>query len=454
MVCRLFSCVYDDIHSGLLASSLGALYCRCLLASRNIIAGEVIFFEHPIVVGPNNVTAPQCLICNSKITETEIVCSCNYPMCSKICQDLHEGKRECQILGDIKLDLNYELILPLRLLLTQDQDHRAFLGTLMNHVEEKQQNKENWMHLKHSVIEPLVQAFQGTISEIAVTEALGVVEVNNYEIYNPLDCGYRGIFPMTSLMTHSCAPNSRHAMEKKSPWSNRCIATVDIPKDPTEFGSNLAGILCSKCSKKSFLLPANPLNFDSVWLCVSEVCDNELTRDQIAQILDSLVERKDSLDRSDVHEFINFLHESENILHINHYILNSLRRWIVSLFCRTTKGNPDPEAITVSMLEAKVMIADKYLFVLNKIEPGLTRNRGRVLYEKADAQAKLANKKLEGGELDGLTFLELLQDSSRLAMEASKCLRYDPEGSFESFIRSSSNFLIQEIDQFQKFLLI
>ncbi|XP_059095448.1 SET domain-containing protein SmydA-8-like [Tigriopus californicus] len=463
---------------------------RCLLASRNIIAGEVIFFEHPIVVGPNNVTAPQCLICNSKITETEIVCSCNYPMCSKICQDLHEGKRECQILGDIKLDLNYELILPLRLLLTQDQDHRAFLGTLMNHVEEKQQNKENWMHLKHSVIEPLVQAFQGTISEIAVTEALGVVEVNNYEIYNPLDCGYRGIFPMTSLMTHSCAPNSRHAMEKKSPWSNRCIATVDIPKgqditttyvplilstqqrrsklreswyfdcmcsrcqDPTEFGSNLAGILCSKCSKKSFLLPANPLNFDSVWLCVSEVCDNELTRDQIAQILDSLVERKDSLDRSDVHEFINFLHESENILHINHYILNSLRRWIVSLFCRTTKGNPDPEAITVSMLEAKVMIADKYLFVLNKIEPGLTRNRGRVLYEKADAQAKLANKKLEGGELDGLTFLELLQDSSRLAMEASKCLRYDPEGSFESFIRSSSNFLIQEIDQFQKFLLI
>lgn len=151
-------------------------------------------------------------------------------MCSKTCQDAHEGQEECQILAEIQTEPNYELILPLRLLLIQAQDHRQFVGTLMNHIEEKQQSHENWMHLKENVIEPLVVAFKGAISETAITEALGVVEVNNYEIYNPMDCGYRGLFPMTSLMTHSCAPNSRHTIEKKSPWSNRCIATVDILK--------------------------------------------------------------------------------------------------------------------------------------------------------------------------------------------------------------------------------
>lgn len=245
-------------------------------------------------------------------------------------------------------------------------------------------------------------------------------------------------------------------------------------QDPTELGTNLAGILCSKCSKKSFLLPVEPLEFDSVWQCVSMECDNQLTQGEICQIVSALIERKDSLDRGDVNKFIDFLHESEDLLHVNHSILNSLRRWIVSLFCRTTKANPNPETITVSMLEAKVTMADRYLFVLDRIERGLTRNRGkrkphflllkrvfhefsisgRVLYEKADAQVKLAYKKLESGECDGLTFLELLQDSSQKAMEATKCLKYDPEGSFESFICSSSQSLVQEIDQFQKFLLI
>ncbi len=45
------------------------------------------------------------------------------------------------------------------------------------------------------------EGFEVDLPEIA--KMTGIAEVNNHEIYNPTgSSGYRGVFPLTSLMSH------------------------------------------------------------------------------------------------------------------------------------------------------------------------------------------------------------------------------------------------------------
>ena len=57
-----------------------------------------------------------------------------------------------------------------------------------------------------TVVNPLVQAFKEANLETSfdeVAKVIGIAEVNNCEIYNPDGLtGIRGLFPITSLMSH------------------------------------------------------------------------------------------------------------------------------------------------------------------------------------------------------------------------------------------------------------
>ena len=57
-----------------------------------------------------------------------------------------------------------------------------------------------------TVVNPLVQAFKEVNLETnfdEVAQIIGIAEVNNCEIYNPDGLtGIRGLFPITSLMSH------------------------------------------------------------------------------------------------------------------------------------------------------------------------------------------------------------------------------------------------------------
>lgn len=45
----------------------GTAKYRYLVASRNIVAGEVIFRDEPLFVGPNADILPQCINCCAKV---------------------------------------------------------------------------------------------------------------------------------------------------------------------------------------------------------------------------------------------------------------------------------------------------------------------------------------------------------------------------------------------------
>ncbi len=70
-----------------------------------------------------------------------------------------------------------------------------------------------------------------------------------------------------------------------------------------------------------------------------------------------------------------------SLVHENHYLVNSARRWVIPLYCRMLNTG-DPLQITDDMLERKIGLCKGYLKVLDKIERGLTKNRGIGKYKQ------------------------------------------------------------------------
>ena len=67
--------------------------------------------------------------------------------------------------------------------------------------------------------------------------AIGILEVNCYEVKNYVTFGVRGFFPLASLLSHRCVANCRTIWDQEAPWGNSTIAVTDIKKGEEIFAS-------------------------------------------------------------------------------------------------------------------------------------------------------------------------------------------------------------------------
>lgn len=120
---------------------------RCMVAARDIRAGEVIFREtEPLVIGPGHEGPPLCLACLGPC-EGDVTCvGCGYPVCDQECGAQHQLTRECGLLARAPTPVfpepvsqAYHPILPLRLLLLMREDAaKARMAELfMDHMEDR-----------------------------------------------------------------------------------------------------------------------------------------------------------------------------------------------------------------------------------------------------------------------------------------------------------------------------
>ena len=89
------------------------------------------------------------------------------------------------------------------------------------------------------IITPFIQSITEDLdfTEAEIMRAIGILEVNCYEVKNYLTFGVRGFFPLASLLSHSCVPNSRTVWDQEAPWGNKTIAVTDIKKGEQIFAS-------------------------------------------------------------------------------------------------------------------------------------------------------------------------------------------------------------------------
>ena len=61
-----------------------------------------------------------------------------------------------------------------------------------------------------------------------VKRAVGVLEVNAYEIESYGNSGIRGLFPLSSLLNHGCIDNCTMVMMTKFPYTNTVLAARNL----------------------------------------------------------------------------------------------------------------------------------------------------------------------------------------------------------------------------------
>ncbi|XP_023349162.1 protein msta isoform X2 [Eurytemora carolleeae] len=394
---------------------------RCMVTSRKVCAGETLFQEEPVVIGPNQVGSPICLSCYSSIDLQYRCTSCQYPLCGPDCQTSSVHAEECAVLSrgepPVFQEENteaYHCILPLRLVLLSRSNPDIFNLTdrLMDHEEERSQG-EDWQITERTVVKNILEICKGeeiekfTIQE--VRRAVGVLEVNSYEVHSFVRCGYRGCFPAASLLSHGCVANSRHIWSTTPPYTNTCIATVDLEKGeeiitsyhlPTtcsilrrpkllagwyfecnckrcesadELGTHLNTQICKGCGSPS-LLPTTPLQIGSDWVCQNSECLYRESEKDALKTATDLVDHIKTISKSDrynIQLWLDILDKAESQVHPQHEAVIEICKWLLPIFCRGP--NTRTQDYALDLLRRKIELAKRQTRVLNVIEPGISK---------------------------------------------------------------------------------
>lgn len=266
-----------------------------IFASRDILVGEDIFKDYPIIIGTRTITSTQimCVVC---FTIQEKMCTnkCGLPVCEK-CSNSTKHQKECKFINSRKNeDFNevsmilYQNFTPLRGLFLNEKDKQVLLNLKAHNGQQHEFEidliKDQVIGLKFDNNEEDFLRHVCKVLDANAFELVSGTEENNVTL--------RGLYPLASLANHSCVPNTMHVFDKNHVmikrasnfiqkgeeithsytrliWSTptrqynlhrtkhfRCKCRRCL--DPTEFGTYMSAFICRKCHE--FIVPLNPTN--------------------------------------------------------------------------------------------------------------------------------------------------------------------------------------------------
>lgn len=305
-----------------------------VFATKDIKAGELIFEDFPVVLGPRAVltTTLTCVVCYGGGDIRACWRGCGLPVCGNECENSRKHFKECSIIlswrGNKRLEewdgKLLECLTPIRSLLLNDFQ-KDLVNSLQAH-KSKQHGFEVDNLKKMFEMSPKDEEFMRLVCMVLDANAFEVSVVNG-----STTSSLRGLYPLASLTNHNCVPNATHVFDRKQRMIVR--AAVDIKKgeeifhsytrlawgtvtrrfhllrtkhflcncprclDPTEYGTHMSAILCKKCG--DLVLPKISQNIKNDWEC--KACKTVVESDRMAMVLSvlgSLVDgcRKDSVE--------------------------------------------------------------------------------------------------------------------------------------------------------------
>lgn len=275
---------------------------RGLIATRDIDVNELILCEPPLIIGPvgNNTDDIICVICFKLISNVDVCSNCLLPMCL-ICSET-AGHEECAFLQSLNLngdDSSLQMVRSLTairgLFLTESK--KNVLNLLQcNRTDETEKR-----------IDDLLKRDNGRNNDLRnelITTA-SVLNTNAFQISANLSSNHnlnlRGLYPLMSLINHSCTANARYCTDcnyitslcarkpikmgeeisisyAKILWSTpsrqgylkltkQFTCKCDRCLDPTEASTFLSALKCFDRTCSGLVLPIDPMNFVSSWKC-------------------------------------------------------------------------------------------------------------------------------------------------------------------------------------------
>ncbi|XP_054268705.1 SET domain-containing protein SmydA-8 [Macrosteles quadrilineatus] len=461
---------------------------RYLAAAKDLKAGEEVLEEVPWAVGPKSGSNPMCLGCYSPVDGSTLCSECGWPICGEECQkNTAHQQAECTVfkaagvrykpeteeqLSSLNGSPQFECITPLRVLLQRDRDPErweAEVKDLEAHTEGRKTDPD-WEIEQVNVVEFLRNKCKlaDRFTEDEIHWAIGALEVNAFEIRTQYGFFIRGLYPRTGLMSHNCVANTTHTVYAGENFRSRVRVTIDVPEggeltvsytssiqstilrrenlkyskrfdcdckrcaDPTELGTHLSTLKCTKCDN-GFIMSTNPLDQEAIWKCSHcEFCIRAETLKKIFKMIQSELEQIEAIEEGDIkiQETERLLKKYKSVLHPRNVYMMSLRHTLVQLYGRapgyTFADLPD------ILLERKIELCRQVLATADVVKPGLNRFRGLILYELHVPLMLYNRNRYEYGEIKKEEFKKIMDEVVRILEEALRILSLEdpstPEG--------------------------
>jgi len=392
------------------------------VATREIRPEETVLSDSAILLGP---ASPHvCIVCCSHKPGT---CDgCGHRVC-RVCSDsgAHDDQ-ECQALARCSFTRDmYNIVLPVRFGLLKHRDREMFewLMQYMDHNEERNKNKE--MRESTDRMTTIVSTIVPGVSKDLAWKIVGILFTNCFE-FKLAEIEARALYPLVSLINHSCIPNMRHTNlinELKNEQVEGEIVVMKLEaqrtiledteltiryndymmghlqrqkflseqwffncacercRDPSEFGTNTSGLPCTRhgCSS-GFLLPYSC----KVWRC--SMCRQDVVREDVMRMEENLMllsERKP--EPYNIRTCLQQLHSLSKILHNNHFIIVNLKQKFLFNFSINMKKIRDLEPEQRKKLSPLFLAQEKYCRQLltyhEVLDPGQSGIKNRILLE-------------------------------------------------------------------------
>jgi len=433
---------------------------RCLVATRDINAMELIMFDAAFAHGPQNMTVPVCLECGKEVDGSYLCGMCNMPMCDAACQVGSTHFNECQILRTLREKLSvknfedkgsaiYQCITPLRLLMKKNTHPKWFrrLTFLMDHREAREEEETMWDDHQKNVVDFLIKSCNLNFTREDIMWAIGILKTNSIMFG---ETNGRALFPMFSLINHSCRANAKHTLYIK----NRRIAVqaqTDIKQgeeivinyvtfilgtimrntklqknwyfkcacqrcsDPTEFGSHLSSLRCPKCDE-GYMTQIAPLDPESPWKC--SIHNFLYTKENVENLIVDLKKHLFSAGDGGTtpQQMEDTLEMFSQFLHPHHYLMMITKRNIISLYSQATL-----KSVTKKDFLRIKELCEESIEVLGKVDPGYPLWKAETLKDLSTSMMNLARITFEAGEISRPEFLSQVKKSMKMVEEASNC---------------------------------
>ena len=460
---------------------------KVLVATRDIAPREVILHDQPFGLAPVQNSEPICLQCFQLLEAGSwFECQCGFPMCSKRCSEGDRHRLECRLYRDADAKMEslqeYQIIMPIRMLrqMEENQSWSSQFYNLMDHLEERKAETENWEISEVQVVAPIREKLkQEKWSADLIQRCLGVTRTNASQrsatqVYskdksNYSDVGTVRVLHLTmSLMSHSCIPNCvtlhnpdytltvrsmrpvKKGEELTISYTELLAGRLDRKRDTlhnwffecscercldvTDLGTNFDTHLCSACHGK--VLPLD-LGMNSQWKC--ESCHQLMNAKSIQDAESQLRFMLESGPQGNPIEFYeNFLNSKPSRVHKDHSIMMKAKLKLFMAYENLTSRKE---------LQRKCELGEELLALFNTILPGYSDIKGRILYEQSAPSFLLLQQDLESGSISIDQFSKRLHALSKKVEECVMCMEGGQEGSYEKYLEEKTNQILSSIKE-------
>lgn len=329
------------------------------------------------------------------------------------CSMLRE-KRVADLLDKCKTTRDYihmyEVIAPLRCLLLKQHDKCNWekLVKMESHNTIRKGIESLWQRNQTVIVDELRNRWNiKEFTEEEIHTVCGLFEVNCFEI-GQNESRARALYDEAYLLSHDCTPNTTHTddpftydlivrvlryVSKGTPITLSYAYTLqgtlkrrqhlqegkffwcqcERCSDNTELGTYASAMKCPKCMSNGLILSTDPLNENAPWKC--NKCSYIVTGQSMLLLVDTVYKELDAIDGSNADGLEGFLTKYRNVFHKNHYLCICAKHSLCQLYGRT-EGYLIQE-LPIELLRRKEEYCRELLEVVDKIEPGMSRLRGK-----------------------------------------------------------------------------